>query len=320
MYTELTGGKKMGNGSWQSVKARAEGLRWPEALIVLQSVIYGFGDPISKIAFEVTPVYSMMSVRYTIAFAVCFVLFRRRVINTLKTVPVKAWLIPGLCIGMSYLLNNVALSLTEATSVAFIRSLSVLITPVFAFLVYHTHYKWQHMLLQILVIPGLYLLCVRGGLSGFGTGEAVTLAAAILTAGALVFSKNYLEMVDPGSMTTLQAACSAALALSGSLMFEGGIHLERTTGTAWLIILYLAITCTFLGYLMQNLALTKISDRSVALIQTLCPVMTALFAFLLLGERLSTAGLTGAAIIVICVAAGAVLGENDGSKDENPVK
>ena len=172
----------------------------------------------------------------------------------------------------------------------------------------------------VLLLPGLYLLCVRGGLSGFGTGEAITLAAAILTAGALVFSKNYLEMVDPGSMTTLQAACSAALALSGSLMFEGGIHLERTTGIAWLIILYLAITCTFLGYLMQNLALTKISDRSVALIQTLCPVMTALFAFLLLGERLSTAGLTGAAIIVICVAAGAVLGENDGSKDENPVK
>ena len=27
--------------------------RWPEALIIMQSIIYGFGDPISKIAFEV---------------------------------------------------------------------------------------------------------------------------------------------------------------------------------------------------------------------------------------------------------------------------
>ena len=307
MYTVLTGGKKMGSGIRQSVKARAEGLRWPEALIVLQSVIYGFGDPISKIAFEVTPVYSMMSVRYTIAFAVCFVLFRRRVIDTLKTVPVKAWLIPGLCIGMSYLLNNVALSLTEATSVAFIRSLSVLITPVFAFLVYHTHYRWQHMLLQILVIPGLYLLCVRGGLSGFGTGEAVTLAAAILTAGALVFSKNYLEMVDPVSMTALQGGCSAVLAMAGCMFFEKGLHLENTTGTAWLIILYLAILCTFLGYLMQNLSLTRISERSVSLLQSLCPVMTAFFSFILLGERLSAAGIAGAAIIIACVIASTVM-------------
>lgn len=280
--------------------------RWPEALIVLQSIVYGFGDPISKIAFEVTPVYSMMSVRYSIAFIVCFVLFRKRIIETVKTVPVRAWLIPGVCIGLTYLLNNVALSLTDATSVAFLRSLSVVITPVFAFLIYHTSYKWQHIALQILVLPGLYLLCVRGGLSGFGIGEVVTLGAAAFWAGALVFTKGYIETVDPISLTSLQAGCSAALAIAGSLIFEGGIHTETTTPAAWLIILYLAIACTFLGYLMQNLALTKISDRSVALLQTLCPVMTAIFSFFLLGEKLSAAGIFGAAIIIICVVASTV--------------
>ena len=280
--------------------------RWPEALIILQSVIYGFGDPISKIAFEVTPVYTMMSVRYLIAFIICAVIFRRKIIHTLKTVPVKAWLIPGVCIGLSYLLNNVALSMTDATSVAFLRSLSVVMTPALAFLAYRTHYKWQLILIQVMVLPGTYLLCVRGGLSGFGAGEVVALAAAALMAGALVFSKNYLEMVDAASMTSLQAGCSAVLALLGCVFVEGGIHLETTTGTAWLIILYLAVTCTFLGYLMQNLALTKISDRAVALLQSLCPVMTAVFALLLLGEQLSAAGVAGALIILICVAAGAV--------------
>ena len=88
---------------------------------------------------------------------------------------------------------------------------------------------------------------------------------------------------------------------------ESGIHLETTTGTAWLIILYLAITCTFLGYLMQNLALTRISERTVALLQSLCPVMTAIFAFFMLGERLTTAGIAGALIIIACVSAGAAL-------------
>ena len=280
--------------------------RWPEALIILQSVIYGFGDPISKIAFEVTPVYTMMSVRYLIAFMICAVIFHRKILHTLKTVPVRAWLIPGVCIGMSYLLNNVALSMTDATSVAFLRSLSVVMTPALALIAFHTRYSWKLILLQIMVLPGTYLLCVRGGLSGFGAGEVVALVAAALMAGALVFSKNYLEMVDPASMTSLQAGCSAVLALIGCLVFEGGLHLETTTDTAWLIILYLAITCTFLGYLMQNLALTKISDRAVALLQSLCPVMTAVFALLLLGEQLSAAGVVGAAIIVICVAAGAV--------------
>ena len=281
--------------------------RQAEALIVLQSLVYGFGDPISKITFEVTPVYTMMTVRYLIAFAVSFTVFHKRITRTVRTVPVKAWLIPGVCISLHYILNNVALALTDATSVAFLRSLSIVITPAFAFLVYRTSYKWQHIVLQILVLPGMYLLCVRGGLSGAGTGEAVALVAAFMSAGALVFSKRYLDTVDPVSMTALMAGCSAGIALIGSLIFEGGIRLETTTPQAWAIILYLAIACTFLGYLMQNLALTRISDRSVALIQSLCPVMTAVFSFFLLGETLSTAGMAGAGIIVASVALASII-------------
>ena len=281
--------------------------RQAEALIVLQSLVYGFGDPISKLAFEVTPVYTMMTVRYLIAFAVSFLVFHKRISRSVRTVPVKAWLIPGVCISLHYILNNVALALTDATSVAFLRSLSIVITPAFAFLVYRTSYKWQHIVLQILVLPGMYLLCVRGGLSGAGSGEAVALVAAFMSAGALVFSKRYLDMVDPVSMTALMAGCSAGIALIGSLIFEGGIRLETTTPQAWAIILYLAIACTFLGYLMQNLALTRISDRSVALIQSLCPVMTAVFSFFLLGETLSTAGMAGAGIIVASVALASII-------------
>ena len=271
-----------------------------EGLIVLQSIVYGFGDPISKIAFDAVPVYSMMAVRYSIAFAVCLLLFGKRIFRTVKTVPLRAWLIPGMSIGLSYILNNVALALTEATSVAFLRSMSVIITPALAFLLFRRKYKWQQLLAQVLVIPGIYLLCVKGGLSGFGAGEAVALLAAVLMAATLVLSGKYLEQVDPVSMTALQAGCSAVLALGGCAVFEGGIEMSGADMKVWAIILYLAIMCTFLGYLMQNLALTGTSERSVSLIQSLCPVMTAFFSLLLLGERLTAAGIAGAAIIVLC--------------------
>ena len=277
--------------------------RWPEALIVLQSIVYGLGDPISKVAFEVTPVYTMMSVRYSIAFAVACILFRRRIVKTLRTVPVRCWLVPGTFIGLTYLLNNVALSLTDATSVAFLRSLSVVLTPLFAFIVLRHRYSLRIVAIQVMVLPGMYLLCVRGGLSGFGAGELVTIAAAAVMACALITSRKYLEEVDPIALTALMAGCSAALALIGSLLFEGGLHLENTNAQAWLIILYLAIACTLLGYMMQNIALTKISERSVALLQSLCPVMTAIFSFFILGEKLSAAGIIGAIIIICCVTA-----------------
>ena len=278
-----------------------------QAMIILQSVVYGFGDPISKIAFEVTPVYTLMTVRYTMAFAALFLFCHKRIIRTVRTVPLRSWLLPGLCIGASYVLSNIALSMTDATPIAFLRSTAVIITPLFAYLVFRSRYRWQHIVIQILSIPGLYLLCLKGGLSGFGPGEALTVVAAILMAGALVFSGRFLDRVDPVSMTALQAACSAVLAFVCGLFFEGGLHIAGITGLAWLIIVYLAILCTLMGYLLQNLALTRISDRAVALLQTLYPVMTAVFSFLMLGEKLSPAGICGCAIIVACIAAASLV-------------
>ncbi len=278
-----------------------------EMLIVIQSIVYGFGDPISKIAFEVVPVYSMMTVRYSIAFLFCIVFFGKRIVRTVKSVPVKSWLIPGICIALSYVLNNVALNMTEATSVAFLRSLAVVMTPALAFIAYRKRYRWQHIAAQILVLPGMYLLCVRGGLSGFGAGEVLALLAAALVAATLVFTGRFLDQVDPVSMTALQTGCSVVIAFTGSLIAEGGVHAGSATPKVWLIILYLAILCTFLGYLLQNLALTRISDRAVALLQSLCPVMTAIFAFMLLGEKLSAAGIAGAVIIIVCIIVSALI-------------
>lgn len=287
---------------------------WPASLIVLQSVLYGFGDPISKIAYEVTPVYTLCAVRYTIAFLVLLLFFGKRILKTIRTVPVRVWLVPGLCISLSYLIGNVALALTEATSVAFLRSLSVVLTPALAFIFYHSHFKWQHVAVQIAALGGLYLLCAQGGLSGFGMGEALAMCDAILRASALVFSLRSLASVDPVSMTALQAGCSSVLAAAACLIFEGGPDVSRVTTLAWLIILYLAITCTLLGYLLQNLALTRISDRAVALLQSLAPVMTAVFAYFLLGEKLSPAGMAGAAIIILCIAASALIPPDETSR------
>ena len=285
----------------------------PAILILLQSLFYGLGDPISKIAYEVTPVYTLLVLMYSIAFIVLAAFFRKRIIGTVRSVPVRVWLVPGLCIGLAYLIGNVALAMTAATSVAFLRSLSVILTPVLAFLFYRTRYRWQHIVIQILALLGLYLLCAKGGLSGFGLGEALTICDALLRAAALVFSLKSLDSADPVSLTALQAGCSAVLAIAACILFEGGLHMETITSTAWLIILYLAITCTLLGYLLQNFALKYTSDRSVALLQSTAPVMTAFFSYILLGERLSPAGIAGAVIILICLVTSAMIPQDQPS-------
>ena len=288
-------------------------LRWlPIGFILLQNTLYGFGDPISKAAYEELPVYSLLTVRYGIALAFLLLVFGRRILRGLRACSWRDWLAPALCIGGAYVAGNIALKLTAATSVAFLRSLSTVMTPLLALAIYRRGFGKKHIPILILVVIGLYLLCGLGGLSGFGWGEICSLLTALLLSGALIFGENALDRVDPITLTAVQTAASAAMALICTLVFEKGVHLENATPTHWAIILYLALTCTVAGYFLQNAALGYISARTVALLQCICPVMTAFFSWLLLGESLSAAGLVGAAILLACVAAETVM------KDDPP--
>lgn len=289
--------------------------KWfPCFLILLQSLLYGFGDPISKFAFDVMPVYSLLVLRYSMALVVLLLLFGKRIWKGLKQCSVKDWILPTLCMAGAYVVNNIALDLTAATSVAFLRSLATVMTPLLALAAYRRTYRWQHIPIQCLVVVGLYLLCGLGGLSGFGLGEVLSLLSALLLAGSLVFGEHALERVDPITLSTLQVAASVLMAAICAPIFNGGLHLELTTPTIWAIITYMAIGCTLAGYLLQNAALTTLSSRTAALLQCACPVLTAVFSRFVLDERLSVAGGIGAVIILICVVAETLL------ENESPAK
>lgn len=294
--------------------SRSRSKWFPCFLILLQSLLYGFGDPISKFAFDVMPVYSLLVLRYSMALVVLLLLFGKRIWKGLKACSVKDWILPTLCMAGAYVVNNIALDLTAATSVAFLRSLATVMTPLLALVVYRRTYRWQHIPIQCLVVVGLYLLCGLGGLSGFGLGEVLSLLSALLLAGSLVFGEHALERVDPITLSTLQVAASVLMAAICAPIFNGGLHLELTTPTIWAIITYMAIGCTLAGYLLQNAALTTLSSRTAALLQCACPVLTAVFSRFVLDERLSVAGIIGAVIILICVVAETLM------EDDTPVK
>ena len=274
----------------------------PVSLVLLQSLLYGFGDPITKEAFEVMPVFSMLTIRYSIAFAALMLLFGKQIVFDLRKTVVREWLAPSICVAFTYILNNIALAFAAATSVAFLRSLVTIITPLLSWILLRTHYGRKQIAVQVLVLPGMYLLCGQGGLSGFGVGEVFAILSAVFMAGSLVTGARSLEQISPVTLTAVQSGVSALLAGLCALFVEGGI---QDTGSLslkiWGIILYLALACTLAGYLLQNLALKQLSSRMVALLQCTCPVMTSVFSYLLLEERLSPAGMIGAGIILLCV-------------------
>lgn len=287
--------------------------------ILLQSVIYGFGNPLTKIAFKsITPFWSL-SVRFTIAFIVFMLFFGRRIIGSLKSVEPKIYLPAGICMATAYITCNLALSWTSATNVGFLMSLPVIFAPILALLIYKVKYRLIHIPVQIVVVIGLYLLCFDGEKLVFGKGEITALITAISIAGALVFGEESLKQLDAVALSAVQAGITALISLPCALIIENTEILVHVTIPAWLVVLYLAIFCTNIAYMLQNSALKYISASTVSMLQCTQPILTAIISYLLLREKLSTLGIIGASIIILCIIAENIITTKEQSASKNLV-
>ena len=61
-------------------------------LILLQSIIYGFGDPISKLMYREITVSACLSLRFTLAAAVLLCFYRKPLWSDLRKTPILHWL------------------------------------------------------------------------------------------------------------------------------------------------------------------------------------------------------------------------------------
>lgn len=271
-------------------------------MIVVQSILYGLMDVVAKMTYQWIPVYCFLFLRYVLAAGIMAALWGKEILRDLMQVPVKRYLLPGVCMAAAFIFSNLALMFTSATNMSFIRSLSALIVPVLMLLGFRQKISRRELVLEGGMLVGLYLLCAKGGLGGFGLGEVFALIAASLVAGSLAFGKNALTYVSAKTLSFVQSAlaavfCGVAAGLCGDL--------AQITAAASPKVLcslgYAAVGCTIGGYMLQNVALERGSARKIGMVQCLYPIAAAGFAFVVLNERLSISGMLGAGIITCCV-------------------
>ncbi len=269
--------------------------------ILLQSVVYGFGNPLTKTAYEsITPFWCLFF-RFTLAFVIFMLFFGRSVIKQLKAARIVDYLPASLCMALAYICCNIALSMTSATNVGFLMSLPVIFAPLLSILILGEKYDPRHLPAQLLVLLGLVLLSIKGGSVTFNFGDIYALLTAVFIAGSLVFGKKSLETnLSAVTISCTQAGCTAVLSLAFALLFDDISVIPHIQPKAWAVVIYLAVFCTCIAYLLQNYALSWSSPSLVSMAQCSQPVLTAFVAWILLGEHLGLAGYLGAAIILGC--------------------
>lgn len=269
------------------------------ALFILgQSILYGFGNPLTKVAYESITPFWLLVTRYTAASLMLLLILRGRVFSELRRVSRKLWLPPALCCAGAYITCNLALNMTSATNVGFLISLPVLFTPFVAMAVLRERYELRRLPVQILLAVGLFMLCCGESGFSFGPGEVLGLIDALCLAGSLVFGEKALRELDGTVLTAAQAFVTLLLSLVGAVCFEDFSVLPGVQIEAWGVVLYLGLGCTVAAFMLQNHAVAHLSASTVSMLQCTQPILTAVISFLLLRERLSAVALAGAALIV----------------------
>ena len=271
------------------------------SLILIQCLIWGIGNPLTKIGLQTITPYYCLALRFTLAFLLFAAVFGKRIWPQLAFVPRKDCLRACFFSGAAFICCNVALALTTATSVGFLMSLSVIFTPFIARAVLKERMAGKHLFIVVAVTLGLYLLCSEKGAFRFGAGELLALLCALSLACSLIFSQRCLAWVDAVTVSTLQSGFTAAAGWAFALVFEDFSGLAGVSPAGWAVVAYLAVACTCVAYILQNIALSHVSSSFVALMLCTQPVFTAAASYFILGEGLTARGLAGAAVVVGCI-------------------
>lgn len=280
------------------------------SFIMLQSVIYGIGNPLTKLAYgSITPFW-LLTFRFSMALLTFFLFFGKQIISQLRTAKVSQYLPASLCMALAYITCNLALNWTSATNVGFLMSLPVIFTPLLAIFILRQKYNFKYLPLQIIVVIGLYLLCSNEGGLILNKGDIFALITAIALSGALVFGKKSLESLDAITISAAQAGVTAFVSIVCALLFDSFSVVPNIAPTAWGVIIYLALTCTCIAYVLQNSALVHLSSNTVSMLQCTQPILTAACSFIILGETMSFRGILGGVIIISAILAANLLETN----------
>ncbi|SDI06414.1 EamA-like transporter family protein [Vibrio xiamenensis] len=275
-----------------------------ELLLLLVAIFWGTSYGLTKNAL----LFSSVLMFITIRFGLTFVLLLPWLIRDCYQGSCRHWYyaVPlGGILCAIFFCEVYGVALTSAANAGFLISLSMVFTALCEALFNRHPVSQRLVLLTLMSVLGVALLTQaydwRGGLN---RGDMLILAAALLRAVMVIFTKRLLQhkVISTLTLTAIQSlvvASIAAIILVGSM--QGASVTMPTSSEFWLITFYLVVFCTLFAFFVQNHAVRHTSPTRVALLMGSEPLFAALFGFIWLHESLALVQILGASLIMVSV-------------------
>jgi drug/metabolite transporter (DMT)-like permease len=267
----------------------------PTLALVGVTAVWGSTFVVVKDAVEQMPVTDFLTWRFALA-AAAMLLLRPRSVSALGTAGRRAGALVGLALGVGYLLQTLGLQHTSAAVSGFITGMFVVLTPLGAAVLLRRPPGASAWLAVGVATVGLGLLSLHG--FSVGTGELLTLGCAAAFALHIVGLGQWAGSYDAFGLAVVQLLTTALLC--AVVAVPGGLAVPPSA-SVWGALALTALAATALAFVVQTWAQAHLPPTRAAVVMTMEPVFSGLFAVLLAGEVLGLRTLAGAALVLVAM-------------------
>lgn len=276
----------------------------PWALLTV-AASWGLAFVVMKDPIEKQNVNSFLFTRFTLAVLV-MVAIKPSVLKAINREILTKGFLAGLFLGSGYIFQTLGLKLVGAAITGFVTGLYVVATPLIALIVLRHRINAFTWICVAIATVGLGLLSISGW--SMGSGELLVLVSAIAFGAHIVALSQWSNGLDTYAMTVIQL--SACAVLTGAISLGQG-YVAPVNTSGWLVVIYTAVACTAIAFLVQTWSQAHIAPTIVAVILTTEVVFSALFALLFTEETLNLQKSVGGLLIIAAMIAIVAKGESE---------
>ncbi|MFD1738446.1 DMT family transporter [Bacillus salitolerans] len=276
-----------------------------DSILLFVAFIWGATFVLVQQAISFLEPFTFNAIRFSIAsllLLIWLLLFKREQLKAINKPFFLAGIVIGTSLFLGYALQTFGLLYTSSSKAGFITGLSVVLVPLFAFVLLKQKPRLVAIVGSVIAVIGLFLLTIGDNFS-FNMGDILVLGCAVAFAMHIILISKYTNAFPTLLLTLGQILAVSILSIIFSLLFEDWklalnpqIIFEKEVVIALLVTSFLA---TAFAFFAQTKLQQYTTPTRVALIFATEPVFAAVTAYFWASERLGIMALVGC-IFIFC--------------------
>ena len=277
-------------------------------LIIAATIIWGSSFVIVKDVTNSMPPAWILVVRFTAAAIIMAVAFLKYRELYFERSHVGFGLLFGLAMFLAYYTQTIGITDTTPGKNAFLTGTYCVIVPFLAWVLVRRRPNRYNIVAAVLCIVGIGFISLDGSLT-MRFGDAMTLVCAVFYALHIILVSQFAQGRNIYVLTMWQFVGVAICSLIVGGLFEPMPDWAAVPMDCWVSLAYLAVACTTVALLFQNIGQAHLPPASAALLLSLEAVFGVAFSVALGAETLTLRIVFGFALVFVAIIVSEVLPE-----------